>query len=332
MAGNLVLFASVAAFSQRHWPSRSGRTRHAIPAADGSADEGLPELQRCVLVAELECRAKQCVADGDLAGEAASYRELLSLEPPTAPWLSAATSARRGLQELLLQSAQQELEQCGEEGCRPDPGQFGDHLGPLIQQARRAGEEVRQTLASRSLDDVDRIRSLVVGLLERGESEALADAERAQSAISYTRLVEGDPAIFASWQLEEARRRLADSRLLRKSIENDLNRLELQLLQGDPSLAFLRAVLFSSREAGEMPPPPDSVWLREQLETGALPRDPELLRTLIEQARVNPQLVARLVTQAKDNRGKDMTTRFRNDPALLEGRPESLALDDVGFT
>ena len=40
---------------------------------------------------------------------------------------------------------------------------------------------------------------------------------------------------------------------------------------GDPSLAFLRTVLFSSREAGEMPPPPDSVWLREQLETGPSP-------------------------------------------------------------
>ena len=67
MAGNLfVLFASVAAFSPRHWPSRSGRTRHAIPAADGSADEGLPELQRCVLVAEDR-------EDGGYGGDTAHY-------------------------------------------------------------------------------------------------------------------------------------------------------------------------------------------------------------------------------------------------------------------
>lgn len=56
----------------------------------------------------------------------------------------------------------------------------------------------------------------------------------------------------------------------------------------------------------------DSVWLQEQFESGALPRDPELLRTLLAQARRDPELVTRLVTQAKDRRGQDIYTRKKN--------------------
>ena len=49
------------------------------------------------------------------------------------------------------------------------------------------------------------------------------------------------------------------------------------------------------------------------MDNGALPRDPELLRTLLEQARKDPKLVERLVTQAKDKDGKDIFTRREND-------------------
>ena len=56
-----------------------------------------------------------------------------------------------------------------------------------------------------------------------------------------------------------------------------------------------------------------SLWLREQIESGALPSDPELLRTLLEQARKDPKLVERLVTQAKDRQGRDIFTRKAND-------------------
>ena len=58
----------------------------------------------------------------------------------------------------------------------------------------------------------------------------------------------------------------------------------------------------------------DILWLREQFESGALPRDPELLRTLLAQARRDPAMVERLVTQAKDAKGKDIYTRRVNDP------------------
>ena len=105
---------------------------------------------------------------------------------------------------------------------------------------------------------------------------------------------------------------MTDARLLRKSVEADLNRLELQLLQGDPSLAFIREVLKTTRNE-PLPLEESSVWLGEQMDAGALPRDPELLRTLLAQARDNPEMMKRLITQAKDDQGKDIYTRREND-------------------
>ena len=49
------------------------------------------------------------------------------------------------------------------------------------------------------------------------------------------------PLWLTGWQLGEATRRARDARLLRKSVENDLNQLELQLLQGDPVLQAIQA-------------------------------------------------------------------------------------------
>ena len=42
---------------------------------------------------------------------------------------------------------------------------------------------------------------------------------------------------------------------------------------------------------------------------GALPRDPLLVQALLEQAQRDPQLVARLVSEAKDARGQDVYAR-----------------------
>jgi hypothetical protein len=64
--------------------------------------DALLELQRCVRVDELECLAQACEASGDLKGEVAAYEALLAIEPPDAHWVSAATSARRGLQARRL--------------------------------------------------------------------------------------------------------------------------------------------------------------------------------------------------------------------------------------
>lgn len=143
-----------------------------------------------------------------------------------------------------------------------------------------------------------------------GEAQAEKDEATAAREQQLDRLVEGGSGWFAGWQMEEARRRSADARLLRKSFESDINLIELQLLQGDPTLAFIRDLLRRTRSD---PEPPQSVWLKEQFETGALPRDPELVRTLICEARRDPKRVERLVAQAKDSQGRDVYTRFLND-------------------
>lgn len=54
-------------------------------------------------------------------------------------------------------------------------------------------------------------------------------------------------------------------------------------------------------------------WLKEQFETGALPPDPQLLRSLLAQAKRDPDLIARLVAQAKDSTGQDIFERMGED-------------------
>ena len=50
-------------------------------------------------------------------------------------------------------------------------------------------------------------------------------------------------------------------------------------------------------------------WLAEQIETGALPRDPVLVASLVRQAEEDPKLIARLIKEAKDPRGRAMGER-----------------------
>jgi len=289
----------------------------------------LEMLERCLTIANLESRAEEAEGEGDLAGAIEAYETLLELQPPDSPGLSAENAARRALQELLLESARRELEACGDDGCdlgRPSlpalaiPSEMAaEFIEGEMRRAQKLGEETRHTLAMRSLDDIKKIRNLVVGLLADGEEKARADADKAQGEQAYLRLVEGQPGWIAGWQFGEATRRQNDARLLRKSVEADLNRLELQLLQGDPSLSLIRDVLRCTRKETAPCASSQSVWLQEQFESGALPRDPELLRTLLAQARRDPDLVVRLVTQAKDSRGRDVYTRKENDVTKFDG-------------
>jgi len=280
----------------------------------------LAQLERCLTIANLESKAEAAEEAQDLPGAIEAYEELLAVQPPDSPGLREKDAARRALQQLLLESARRELETCGSEGCEvPDNSVPSEMAASFIKgelrRAQRVGEESRRTLAMRALDDVAKIRSAVVRVLQLSEDRATTDAQKAQDEQAYLRLVEGQPGWIASWQLGEATRRRDDARLLRKSVESDLNRLELQLLQGDPSLSFLRDVLRSTRTEQISS---QSLWLQEQFESGALPRDPELLRTLLAQARKDPELVTRLVTQAKDWRGQDIYTRKKNDQSLFE--------------
>ena len=247
------------------------------------------------------------------------HTALLALQPPTAAELSAATSARRALQELLLESAQRELAACeADEAC--DVGERS-----FIEQAQRAGEAV--FASSRALRDVKSVREIVVSLLEETEAQARADADAAAGEQAYERLGRGRHRVVADDAHRRGAKAMSDARLLRRSMENDPNRLELQLLQGDPTLAFIREVLAGTRPGGgaDAAPPAarrldiaaaaaggggteaaggdaaapggeaqsgdatDSLRLREQFESGALPRDPEPLRTLPAQACATPR-------------------------------------------
>ena len=178
------------------------------------AGANLDLLEKMVAVANLESRAEECETAGNLAGAIEAYEALLELQPPTSPGLSAEIGVRRGLQELLLQSARRELEACGQDGCDIS----------FMEQAQRAGEETRKQLAGRALADVGRIRDSVIGFLDRSVAQAQSDVDRAREEQAYQRLVEGDPAVIAGWQIEEAQRRVDDTTLLRKSIESDINR------------------------------------------------------------------------------------------------------------
>lgn len=284
---------------------------------DDSRALELARLERCLIVANLESKAEAAEEAQDLAGAIEAYEELLTLQPPDSPSLREEDAARRALQQLLLESARREVEACGNDGCEAESGPAvpsevaASFIRSELRRAQEIGEESRKVLAMRALDDVRRIRNTVVRLLQLSEEQAKEDADKAQGEQAYLRLVEGQPGWIAGWQLGEATRRRNDARLLRKSVESDLNRLELQLLQGDPSLAFLRQVLRSTRS--EELSCSQSLWLQEQFESGALPRDPQLLRTLLAQARRDPELVTRLVTQAKDSRGRDIYTRKKND-------------------
>ena len=300
---------------------------HVLAADEERRRLEIQRLEACMKVARLEGAAEKAEAEGNLLEAIEAYEELLSLQPPTSPALREEDAARRALQQLLLESARREVEACGDEGCATvgpawegPPSEFietelrraPEFISGELKKAQQAGEEYRKFAARRSLADVERVRSTVVRLLELTEEQAREAADRAAGEQAYQRLVDGMPGWLPGWQLAEATRRQNDARLLRKSVEADLNRLELQLLQGDPSLAFIREVLKTTRNE-PLPLEESSVWLGEQMDAGALPRDPELLRTLMAQARENPEMVKRLITQAKDDQGKDIYTRREND-------------------
>ena len=57
-------------------------------------------------------------------------------------------------------------------------------------------------------------------------------------------------------------------------------------MRGDPLATYLRRLLSSGarRPSAIAPNVEQANWLREQFEIGALPRDPDLIRSLVEQA------------------------------------------------
>lgn len=230
----------------------------------------------------------------DIEGAILAYEQLLRVEPSFDPRLSPAVSAKRGVQELVLISHRRGLENAAE-------------VREGLLQAEQAS---RESITRRALQDVERLRNLVdqdIGTLER------VAEERGLKAGSGPRIT-------------LASRAMRDLGVMRKVAFSDINTLQMQILRGDPTVTLLRAVRAALGSVGQprsqkklptlqqlseladlsasgIPRDRQAYWLREQFELGALPSDPVLLRSLVEQARKNPDLITRLMTDAVRARG-----------------------------
>ena len=242
--------------------------------ASGAVVGGLAGEGADVRLEAWECLAEAFEVARDLEGAIYAYERLLALEPSTTPGLSPTTSAKRGVQELVLLSHRQGLEATLA-------------LGRGLQEAT---DRSVADVVNRGLEDVETLRTVV-----RRDLDVVEERVRSRSPSRLERLLLG--------AFQPTAKALNDLQLMRRIAESDLNRLQRTLLLGDPLLAFLRETW--QRAQGKAPPPvmldalPISseavLWLREQFERGVLPQDPLLVASLLEQARRDPELVIRLV-------------------------------------
>ena len=250
------------------WPDETSKRASGV-VAGGLAGEGAD-----VRLEAWECLAEAFEVARDLEGAIYAYERLLALEPSTTPGLSPTTSAKRGVQELVLLSHRQGLEATLA-------------LGRGLQEAT---DRSVADVVNRGLEDVETLRTVV-----RRDLDVVEERVRSRSPSRFERLLLG--------AFQPTAKALNDLQLMRRIAESDLNRLQRTLLLGDPLLAFLRETW--QRAQGKAPPPvmldalPISseavLWLREQFERGVLPQDPLLVASLLEQARRDPELVIRLV-------------------------------------
>ena len=289
----------------------------------------------------------------DIEGAIFAYEQLLSIEPPSARWLAPTASARRAVQELVLLS----------------------HRRGIVETQRLAdglqsvGDSSRFQITQKAIADLEGLRKVVEQDLDALEAFANFSAPGTPQYLSANPGAIGAESNGLIGRF--ATKSLQDLRIVRKLARNDINRLELTILRGDPFLAAVRDLARSARrmlasgggapggglalgkaleradvralpaelsadqvafdaasvagagagEVGELSgalptlggtdrlPTTEreqGLWLRQQFERGALPRDPLLVKSLLEQAERNPELVARLVTQAKDADGRDL--------------------------
>ena len=229
----------------------------------------------------------------DIEGAIWAYEKLLALEPPNAPGLPPNEAARRGVQELVLLSHRRGLQD----------------TRVLSASLQRAADESVASVVDRGLQDVEAVRSIVrrdldfveetleSTLQQREKGERGGGLEQLGAALETTLL--GNTA---------AAKALGDLKVMRKIAENDLNRLQRTVLRGDPLYAFLRDTWQRARGLQPPPVPLDrlseastaGLWLREQFERGVLPRDPQLVASLLLQSRRDPDLVTRLVSDMLD--------------------------------
>lgn len=243
----------------------------------------------------------------NIKGAILAYEQLLIIEPSFDPRLSPALSAKRGVQELVLISHRRGLEGAVE-------------VRKGLRQAEKAS---RESITSRALQDVERLRNLVDKDIQTIERVAEERSLRGGS---------GPRDTFAS-------RAMRDVRTMRQVVFSDINTLQMQILRGDPTVTFLRTLQnaldtrggqcqperrlstlqqlseLADLSAGDIPADQQAFWLREQFESGALPSDPVLVRSLVEQARQNPDVITRLMADAVRARAPPSASSMRLDAA-----------------
>ena len=259
-------------------------------SGDGDSSEGERVIAAPVVLAAWERLAESFESARDVEGAIFAYERLLDLQPSSTPGLTAPVAAKRGVQEIVLLSHRRGLADATK----------------VTTGLQDVGEDTRARITDRAMSDTETLRRVV----ER-------DCDTLEIIL---RKVGEGPLPEAAVE-----RSLADLRMVRKLARSDINRLELTLLRGDPLLTFLRDVSYDLRkqltgalDPSDAQPNEDTpvrdeselgVKLREQFDLGALPRDPLLVQALLEQAQRDPQLVARLVSEAKDARGQDVYAR-----------------------
>ena len=263
----------------------------------------------------------------DIAGAIYAYERLLAYEPAFSPGLSPALSAKRGVQEIVLLSHRRGLE---------------DALG-VATSLQSVGESSRVSITSRAISDVETLRKVVerdcdtleafVDRLVQSDERLLSSAaSRSLNDVRMLRklarndinrleltLLRGDPLLAFLRDVVRRVRGVDDA-----DGDADGASMGLAPTRGASKVGASRVTGSSSgggratsggggrgrRESGlqkEVPEASELVFrLREQFDQGALPRDPLLVRALLEQAKRDPQLVARLVTEAKDPSGKPL--------------------------
>lgn len=239
----------------------------------------------------------------NIEGAIYAYEQLLSLEPPAAPGLPANTAAKRAAQKLVLDSHRRGMQDTKK----------------VTSSLQQASEKSRLLLTARAISDAEELRKLVEADLKILEDLALRAQEKTQSEDQL------DP-IGARIVDSLADRSLSDVGILREMVRSDINRLELTLMRGDPLFTFIRdmAGVLRPQKASRQRVPQlqmsalsqaaditDFEWLREQFEEGAWPKDQRLVSSLVDQAKRNPELVQRLVSEVKDTSRNEAVEEWR---------------------
>jgi len=163
---------------------------------------------------------------------------------------------------------------------------------------RAALSALRFAAPDRGLRDVEALRSVV-----RKEFLTVEESLRSRRPCYFERLLFGGIS----------NRALEDLRVMWRTADKDMDRLQLALLRGDPLLHFLRGAWLRARGIAPAPidiraelseHPEAAVWLRGQVgQQDGL--DPVVVASVVGRVKHDPNLVERLAAEAMERQGRD---------------------------